>query len=115
MSKTLKLDTLDGRKIEVVMRDFKALEVFSLGFKVQRSIEAHDNTEALCAMCSMVVNAAESWAGTNEAFSRQALQALLDSDLTLIVQLSEQIGIIVQQQLALAFPFYEQPEDGVVH
>jgi len=117
MGKTLELNTLDGRKIEVAMRDFKALEVFSLGFKVQRSIEVGDNTESLHTMYRMVVNAAESWTGMNEAFSKQALQNLLDSDLAVLVQLCEQVGAIVHQQMVAAFPVpaYEQPEDGVVH
>ena len=125
MSKTLELNTLDGRKIEVTICNFKSIEIIRDWFPFRFMLEAND-MQFLDITYKLFLSTAQSWVGTKEAFSREALKDLLDSDLSLVLQANSQINTIMRQRISnmpetanpvetLLSMTHKKPEDGVVH
>ena len=119
MSKTLELDTLDGRKIEIVLRDFTVPEIMHLGAMVTKAVAENNCALSLDAIYQLVLKSAQSWKGARKTFSSGVLSELLDADLSLVMQICNQVNAIIGKRLEKAglqtATDIEQPEDGVVH
>ena len=115
--KTLELNTLDGRKIEVELRDFTVIEMMRLGQAAQKAQADGDHVLCMSAMYDLVKQAAQSWKGARKKFSDDALDELLQGDILLIQQVTTQVGNIVAERFREAgfVPDVEVPEDSAVH